>query len=957
MDRFKRIGALVLALALALSVAAQSAPRKAAKPAAATKAAAKTAITAPKLQFEKYQLKNGLDVILVEDRRLPLAAVDLWYHVGPANEKPDRTGFAHLFEHVMFQSSRHVPEDTYFKFLEAAGASEINGTTNFDRTNYFETVPSNQLELALWLESDRMGFLLDQINEESLANQRDVVRNERRQGENAPYELVEEGLFHTIFPKGHPYYGVVIGSHADIESAELEEVRDFFKQYYTPNNASLVIVGDIDKAKTKALVEKYFGTIKPGKPVPKPNAMTPPITEERRKTVTDKVELPRVYMGWLTAPFFKPGDAEADMAAQILGGGKSSRLYKKLVYEKQIAQDVSAQQQSMQLTSVFEIVATAKPGVKPEELEKAIDEELDNFRKNGPTAEEMERARNTIQTQTIRGLENLGGFGGVADRLNMYNHYLGTPDYLAQDLARYDKATAADVQKLVTETLANNKRAVVYGVPGEKVVEDVPKRPAPEKKEEAKEQTPDPEPWRAKPPKAEPASAFLAPVPQRMTLPNGLTVLVVEQHKLPVVAANLVVLSGSDANPPDKPGLASFTADMLDEGTGKRSTLELADDIAQIGAQLSSASSSDSSSVSVRVLKKNIDPAFELLSDVALDPAFAQNELDRVRKQRLVQLLQLRDNPNQLASRVFYRVVFGSKHPYGNIDLGTEESNKGITREELQSFWKTSYVPANAALVIAGDITASEARALAEKYFGKWQGTKPASKLEAASNALTRHIVIVDKPGAPQTQIRVGQIGLARNDPDYVPVSVMNAALGGNFSSRINLNLREKHGYTYGAFSVFSYRRVPGPFFIGGGIRTDATAPAVREVFNEVERLRSEPVTPEELALAKDSIARSLPGLFETTVSTASTIGSLFVYNLPLDYYRSLPAKIDAVTAADVQQMAKKYLTPESMVVVAVGDRAKIEPELKKLDLGASEVRDFEGNPVAAKAAAAPSGQ
>ena len=308
-------------------------------------APASAANDVPTLTFEKYTLPNGLEVILSEDRRLPLVAVNLWYHVGPANEEPGRTGFAHLFEHMMFQGSKHVPGDTHFRSLEGAGASDLNGTTDFDRTNYFETIPANQLELALWLESDRMGYLLDQVDQANLSNQQDVVRNERRQSvENQPYGIVEEALFHQLFPKEHPYYASVIGSHTDIQAAKLEDVKNFFKLYYAPNNASIAIVGDIDKAATKALVEKYFGTLKQGQPVPKPSVQTPPISAERRAVVQDRVELPRVYMAWLTSPIFKPGDADADIVSTALGGGRSSRLYKKLVYEKQIAQDVSAAQ-------------------------------------------------------------------------------------------------------------------------------------------------------------------------------------------------------------------------------------------------------------------------------------------------------------------------------------------------------------------------------------------------------------------------------------------------------------------------------------------------------------------------------------------------------------------------------------------------------------------------------------
>ena len=401
--------------------------------------------------------------------------MDVWYHVGPANERPGLTGFAHLFEHMMFQGSKHVKANEHFKYLEAAGASGINGTTNYDRTNYFETLPANQLELGLWLESDRMGWLLENLTARNLANQRDVVRNERRQGEGFPYDVVEEELIHNMLPKGHPYYGSVIGSHADIESAELKDVREFHELYYKPNNATVAIVGDFNPKTIREQVEKYFGPIASGPPVPKVDVSTPPITSERRLTVTDEVELPRLYIGWLAPPIFHPGDAEANLMARILGGGKSSRLYKKLVYEKQIAQDVSADDDREGITSMFTVAVTAKPGVKLEELEKEVDAELAELQKHGPTKAEVEGARNTVETRLIQPLERLGGFGGVADRLNYYNHYLGDPGYLPKDLASCEAVTSAAIKK-EAQAFTRNSRVVVYAVPGKKIINDVPKR-------------------------------------------------------------------------------------------------------------------------------------------------------------------------------------------------------------------------------------------------------------------------------------------------------------------------------------------------------------------------------------------------------------------------------------------------------------------------------------------------
>ncbi len=905
----------------------------------------------PTLKYEKYKLPNGLEVILSEDHRLPMAAVDLWYHVGPVNERPARTGFAHLFEHMMFQGSKHAG-DQPFQVLESAGATMINGTTDFDRTNYFETVPSNQLELALWLESDRMGWLLDKLDQRKLTTQRDVVRNERRQGENSPYMLVEEAVFHQLFPKTHPYYADVIGSHADIESAELGDVRDFFKQYYTPNNASLAIVGDFDPKAIKTLVEKYFGPIPAGPLVPKVEVVTPPISEEKRVTITDKVQLPRVYLSWITAPIYKPGDAEANLLAHILGGGKSSRLYKKMVYEKQIAQDVSASQNSLILGSIFQITATAREGVKPEDLEQAMDAELSAIQKDGPSTAEMERARNTLETGIIEGLQTLGGFGGVADMLNQYNHYLGDPGYLAKDLERYENATPAAVQKMAA-ALTRNARVVVYGIPGEKIIQDVPRRPEPKVSEKNLPGGPSGDEWRKSPPEPSKAGVTTLPVPAQFKLANGLTVLLVEQHNLPVFTAALAIVSGSDSNPIDKPGLASFTASMLTEGTQKRTSLQLADDIAQIGASFDGSSTSDASLLSSGALTRNADRLFELLADVAMNPAFRDEEIERIRKQRLTTLLQQADEPDVLATEYLLREVYGEKNPYGFLQTGTKEATETTTRADMVKFYQNGYGPQNAALLVAGDITQDQLRGLAEKYLGTWTGQAKASMPPAGSSSPARRVIIVDKPASPQSVLRIGQIGLARNNPDYVPVTIMNSILGGLFSSRINLNLREAHGYTYGASSVFVFRRGPGPFFVGTMVRTDATAPSVKEVFGELDKMRSTLVKPEELAMAKETEVRGLTGTFETTAQTAGAMTGLFVYKLPLDYYSKLPQQFAAVNATDTQRVAQQYLTPAKMLVVAVGDRARIEPELKKLNLGPIKVLDAEGRPVLARPATA----
>jgi zinc protease len=898
----------------------------------------------PELQFQRYKLANGLEVILSEDHRLPLVAVNLWYHVGAANETVGRTGFAHLFEHMMFEGSKHVPGGSHAHYLESAGVTDFNGTTSFDRTNYYETLPSNQLELALWLESDRMGYLPDKLDQANLSNQQDVVRNERRQSyENQPYGIAQEAVFHGLFPKEHPYYPMVIGSHADIQAAKLEDVRNFFKLYYAPNNASLAIVGDFDPAKARELVENYFGPLKAGVEVPRVKVPNPAITAERKTVVQDNVQLPRVYLAWLTSPIFKPGDAEADIAANTLGGGKSSRLYKKLVYEKQLALDVEADQQSLMLSSVFQIQATARPGVKAEDLQKAIDEELDAFRASGPTAEEMQRARNGIETRTISGLEILNG---VADLLNSYNHYLGTPDFLAADIARYENATALTVQFFAKSQLNPNQRVVVYAVPGKQDLG--PEVPTPKAEAKGTAQ-PGGEPvnvdarWREKPPAPGPAVALHLPVPETFKLSNGLTVLYSERPGLPLVAASLVFRRGTGANPVDHPGLASFTARMVQQGTSTRSALQIADRAADLGTTIETRAAVDSSRVGTESLTRNFPDILELLAMVVLHPTFPQAEIDRVRSERLAALVQEKDDPFSVASRVSAAALYGPKYTYGYPDIGTTDSLKAVTREELVHFWQENYLPSDAALIITGNMKLAELKPLLEKQFGEWKGGNAPAANRGTPEPADAKLIIVDRADAPQTTLLLFSLGPARSTPDYPQLEVMNSELGGLFSSRINMNLREEHGYTYGAGSFFGYHVAPGPFVVYSDVRTDVTAPATTEIFKELRRMRDTPMTPEELKSAKDSIAQSLPGRFEHAAETVGTFAEIYVYDLPLDYFSLLPAKLYAVTAEQAQAAARQYIQPEKMTVLAVGDRAKIEPALKELKLGKIEIRDAEG--------------
>ena len=936
MKKVFAVAGVICALAFAMTAAAATA-HSAGTETQSTKTAP------PEIKCESYKLSNGLEILLHEDHKLPIVAVELWYHVGPVKERSGRTGFAHLFEHMMFEGSKHVGEKAHFKYLEAGGATDINGTTDFDRTNYFETLPAIELELGLWLESDRMGFLLDTLDRAKLANQRDVVRNERRQGvEGSPYGIVDEEVYHQLFPATHPYYAAVIGSHADVEAARLTDVREFFTQYYSPNNATLAIAGDYDPATIKGLLEKYFGAIPMGPTVPVTPVETPPITAERRVVVTDTVQLPKVTLAWLEPAAFTPGDAEANIAALILGNGKASRMYRELVLKQQIAQSANCYAESKAAVSNLQCQLIAKQNVTPEKLEAEAEKIIDDFVKNGPTAEEVDWARNKQETQIISGLQRLGGFGGIADTLNFYNQYTGDPGFLPKDLARYDAVTPQRVQSVANGTLGKDQRVVVYGIPGEKKLKDVPR--SPDDTDASVKVTPQHTPefeaaqgWRATAPKPGPERALVLPKPAVFTLPNGLTVYLVERHALPIVSARLVTLAGAGTNPADHPGVAGMTAAMLTEGTEKRSADDIATAASKLGTDIYSTSGPDTALVGMAMLSRNLGAGLELIADAAEHPAFPAADLERVRANRLTSLLQQEDDPIQLALRAGAVSLFGTASPYGYDSLGTESSLKAMKRDDVASFYKGHYGPKDSLLELTGDVTPAEARKMAEAAFGSWSSNAAVSAVPPAPAAPVRKVLVVDKPGSPQTVLLTFGVGLDRKSPDYAATTVMNQMLGGLFSARINMNLREEHGYTYGAFSFYWFYRGTGPFITGAQVRGDVTAPATEQLFKELDGIHTMPLTDAELRMAKDSIIRSLPGSFESAEGVNGQLQDLWVFGLPLDYFTKLPAQIEGVSSADAQEAAAKHVKPESLLLIAVGDKAKIEAGLKDLKLGPVE--------------------
>jgi zinc protease len=876
----------------------------------------------PEIAFEKYELPNGLDVILHVDHSIPMITVNVWYHVGSKNEKKGRTGFAHLFEHLMFEGSEHIPN--YDEPMEKIGGFS-NGSTSFDRTNYWENLPSNYLEMGLWLEADRLGYLLPVMDQEKLDTQRGVVQNEKRQGvDNQPYGRAQEILLKMLYPGDHPYSWSVIGSLEDLSAASLEDVKDFFKSYYTPNNASLCVAGDFDPEVAKKLIEKHFASIPPGPPIERLKKWIPELQGVKRTSTTDKIELPRVYMAWHSPALYEPGDAEFDLLSDILSSGKTSRLYQALVYEQEIAQDVSTYQASRELASSFHITVTAREGIALQRLEKAIDSELKKILEEGVSARELEQVQVNWEADFVRSLEKVGGFGGKADILNGYNVYLGDPDKLQWDLDRYARVEPVDIQRCAQKYLDMNKRVIVHFLPQGDLTSVV----------DMLDRVPEPPPL--------PEPGFTAPTIQTATLSNGAQLLLVEDYSLPLLQVNLSLKNGWAADPGDRPGAAALTADLLDEGTKTKTALEIAEEVRSLGAYFSTSSTFDSSDISLNILKSKLDPGLTLMSDVVQNPTFPEEELQRKKKLYLGRIQQEARQPLYVGLKLFFRKLYGDEHPYAQplTGSGTPESVQALSRDDLVSFYKTNYSPGNAGFIVVGDISLQEAKAKLEKAFGAWRGQEAApAPIEEPTPLASTQIFLVDKPGAAQSILVVGNLGLKRSHPDYTACEVVNNALGGMFTSRLNSNLREDKAYTYGVGSFFMGVRGTGPFVCYTQVQTEFTKESIHEIVKELRGIAGDnPLAGTELKASKDNLIKSYPQNFETFGGTAGQLDEIFTYALSQDQWKNYVAEVQAVDDSTALRVAKKYIRPEALLIVVVGDREKIESKIQELNLGSLHV-------------------
>lgn len=890
--------------------------------------------SAPKIVFEKYTLPNGLQVILHLDPKLPVVHVNQWFRVGSANERLGRSGFAHLFEHMMFQGSKNANKE-YFSYAESAGANllegGVNGTTNQDRTNYFITVPSGNLEKALWFESDRLATLTEAVDKAKFDNQVMVVQNERRQGlENQPYGRFFKILLQNLFPIGHPYHTDVIGEHSDLTSSTLDDVKDFFKTYYTPNNLSLVIAGDFDPAEAKRLVEKYFGPVPPGPALDRPAKAVVSLSSEKVIEVADRVPQERTYFGFHSPAYFDPGDAELELAGTIMTDGISARLNKALIYDRQLASDVVAFQSGQPLSGFFAMWVTARPGSDLNQIEQIVGSEIARLAKEGPTAAELGRAKTKWEAGFISGLEGIGGFGGKSDLLNQYNTYLGDPGKFETDLARRRNATAESVRAAVDKYLNTKNRVVV--------------RFRPEKSSRASTVAVD----RTKEPELGADRPFIAPAVRSAKIENGMEIFVVEKSELPKVGVSLVTRAGSVADAVGKGGTANLTARLMRRGTKTRTAIQIDEAMGDLGSGLGGGAGRESSAVSFEVLKRNLDPALTVMSDVAQNPSFTQEEFDRDKKLVLDSLSQAANNPNAVANRVAAMVAFGADHAYGRPSGGLPGTVSAVTREDLARFHAANWKPGSSALIFVGDVTLEEATAAARKHFGSWPGgAAPAMNVASITPMPAGKVYLIDRPGAAQTVIAHVLKGIERKSPDYYTLTLANTVYGGGFGTRLNLNLREDKGYSYGVFAFPNFYSKAGAWIASGGVQTNKTKESVVEFMKEMRNIAGEkPITAEEFSNAKLTKIRGYAQQFESYSRISQQIGDLWIAGLPMTDLQKETEELGKLQIGPVNAVAAKYAAPAGTSIVLVGDLSVIEAGIRELNLGEIVILDVEGKPV-----------
>ena len=882
------------------------------------------------ISYTLHKLDNGLTLIVHEDHKAPIAAVNIWYHVGSKDEVAGKTGFAHLFEHLMFNGSENYDDD-YFRATEKLGATTLNGTTSFDRTNYFQNVPINALDAILWLESDRMGNLLGAITQEKIDEQRDVVKNEKRQRDNRPYGKAAYLQYRSIYPAGHPYSWLPIGSMEDLDAASLEDVHAWFKKYYGAANAVIVIAGDVDTAEIIQKVDHYFGDIRPGPPLTQHKSWVAKLSGTKKQISHDRVPQTMILKSWNT-----PGHSTQDsnllsMVGDVLSSGKNSRLYKRLVYDEQLVSSVSAYVSGMEIAGTFEITAMINPGVEEARVDAIIEEELTKFLVHGPTKRELERVKIQIISNFVRALERVGGFGGKSDLLASNYIYNGDPTFYKKEMEWIKTATREELKAVANKWLSDG----LYHLE----IRPYPKMQA---EDTQVDRSGIPEPGK------QPLARFDSF--ERAELSNGMKVIFVRRDTIPTIQMQLSIDAGYASDQFSRPGVAKLAMNMLDEGTSHRNALEINEELIMLGASIGSGSNLDTSFVTLSTLSSTLDKSLELFADVILNPSFPEKELDRLRLQLLNSIKREQQNPRTMALRVIPQLLYGKQHAYGNplTGSGTIESVESITLDEIKEFQSTWFKANKSTMVVVGDTTLRELLPKLEKAFGRWNtGDTPVKNIASVDHAKEVSIYLVDRPGSEQSILFGGLLATPKANPDEIATEAMNDIIGGMSTSRINMNLREDKGWSYGAGSSLSRAKGQRIFFVSTSVQTDKTRESIEEVMKELRAYVSDrPASQEELEKSVLSNTLSLSGRWESASAVMGTISQIVQYGLADNYFNEYAGKVNALTLDEVNRIARKIIKPDAMTWVVVGDRAIIEPELAKLGYGKVNLIDADGNPI-----------
>jgi predicted Zn-dependent peptidase len=870
-------------------------------------------------RFQKSTLKNGLDVVIRRQSELPLVAINLWYHVGSKNEQRNQRGFAHLFEHLMFEGSEHYPGD-FFQHLQRLGAN-INGSTSSDRTNYFVDLPSAHVELALAMESDRMAHLLGSLTESKLSVQKNVVKNEYRQNyPNRPYGMVWQLVAEALYPPQHPYSWLTIGVMEDIDSATLADVSAFFSRYYVPANASLAIVGDLEVEEALALSERFFAPIAGGTGAIRPWVPAVELMDTREIELHDRVELDRLYLVWPTVPHFHPDDASLLLLSDVLGRGKASRLYRALVIEQQIAQDVTAYQAGRELAGSFGIIVTLRPAQSMSEARDLIEAELRAVAVRPVATEELQRVQNMKVASFCFALEQMGGFGGVADRLNAYNVFQGDPALITSDLERFRAVTPVVLQEVAGRYLDGRPR-ISLSVDGRSTDISIASLD------------------RAVPPRSSAPAVYRPPRPEVTTLPCGIPLWFFPRRDLPTVAGSIIVKGGADLQHEGQEGLANLTLSMLEEGTISRTAAEIALAAESIGASISASCGWDGSWVSFKCVKSDLDTCLDLAADILLYPTFPDTEWRRVRGQSLAALKAERDSAESRAYRAFLKALYSHGHPYRFPIAGTEPSVETLTHGDLMEFHRRSLVPSFATVVVAGDAEPEALAGLLDGRLSSWTGASDfSSAIEHPPDASHPRVLLVNRPGAPQAVLRVGHLGVSRTDPAFERLLVLNQLFGGQFTSRLNAKLREERGLTYGVRSHFDFRRGPGPFSISAAVAPDGLAQALDDLYQELSGLvRERPPTQSELDDARRALIEGHARHFETPSALVGRYAHLAIHGLAPDTESGFAGRLEQIDLDSLSATAQLHFRPEALVAVVVADADSISEDLKGIDWASIE--------------------